>query len=283
MANKIKILADSTCDLSPELIEKYGVVINPLIVNLGDTSYRDQLNLFPRELFEYVKTTGQLPKTAANSPIDYVEAFKPYVDEGYDVIYLGISSELSAAYASMLIAAEELGHVYYVDSRNLSTGISLLVIKAAEMIEQGMSAPDIIKFLQPMVEKVDTSFVLDTLTFLWKGGRCSGVAALGANLLNLKPCIEVKDGKMGVGKKYRGNLLASIEQYVADRLKGASDLDLSRIFITNSTGFTAEELERVKKKVLEFQKFEEVHMTEAGCSVCCHCGPRTLGILFMHK
>lgn len=283
MEEKIKIIADSTCDLSKELIEKYDVEIHPLMINLGDKTYRDYYEIAPDDIYKFVSETGALPKTAAPSPLDYVERFKKWVDDGYKILWFGISSHFSAAFASASIAAEELSGVYCIDSRNLSTGIAHLVIEAAELAAQGMKCEDIAAHIKGLIPRVDVSFILDTLLYLWKGGRCSGVAALGSNILRLKPCIEVTDGKMGVGKKYRGALIDVIEKYVAERLEGRTDLDLRRIFITHSGGYSEEELARVKAAVLRYQPFEQVYITRAGCTVSSHCGPKTLGILYIHK
>ncbi|MBQ4100854.1 MAG: DegV family protein [Oscillospiraceae bacterium] len=283
MEQKIIITADSTCDLSPELIDKYGIKIVPLYVTTDDgNSYKDGIDINPSFIFDYVAKTGKLTKTAAVTVADYETIFKQYTDEGYSVIHINISSEFSACYQNANIAKTDLENVYVVDSRNLSTGSGLIVLAAAEMVKEGKSAPDIAKALNELTSKVEASFVVDKLTYLKMGGRCSSVAALGANLLNLKPCIEVRDGKMGVGKKYRGNLSKSIVDYVNDRLKGRNDINTKRIFITH-TPYDDEIIEKVKSSIKENCKFDEVIETVAGCTISTHCGPGTLGILFLRK
>ena len=279
---KIKISADSTCDLSPELIERYHIGITPLYIIRGEETLRDGIDVRPEELYEYANVTGKLCKTAAVNVSDYLAYFAA-CREAYDaVIHFTISSDMSACYQNACIAAQEFTNVYPVDSRNLSTGIGHLVLDAAEMAEQGMDAADIASALEKKREKLDVSFVIDTLEYLERGGRCSALVAMSANLLHLKPCIEVKDGKMGVGHKYRGKLEKCYVQYIEERLKGRDDIDCHRIFITDSgcDEATWRELERV---VRACQPFEEVIHTRAGCTVSNHCGPGCMGILYYHK
>ena len=281
---KIRICADSTCDLSPELVEKYGIEITPLYIVKDGKSYADGIEITPQDIYQHVRAGGAMCSTAAVSVADY-EAFFAEQRKSCDaLIHFHISSEMSSCYQNACIAAESVSGVYPVDSRNLSTGIGQLVIAAAEMAAEGkLSAEEIYRIVLEKREKLDVSFVLDTLEYLRKGGRCSTLAAMGANLLSLKPCIEVRDGKMGVGKKYRGTLGKCIVQYVRDRLEGRDDIDLKRIFITDSTGFAPEELEAMEAEVLRCQPFEEVLHTHAGCTISNHCGPRCVGILYFHK
>mgnify|MGYP000180495493 CR=1 FL=1 len=244
---KIKISADSTCDLSPELIERYHIGITPLYIIRGEETLRDGIDVRPEELYEYANVTGKLCKTAAVNVSDYLAYFAACREEYDAVIHFTISSDMSACYQNACIAAQEFTNVYPVDSRNLSTGIGHLVLDAAEMAEQGMDAADIASALEKKREKLDVSFVIDTLEYLKRGGRCSALVAMSANLLHLKPCIEVKDGKMGVGHKYRGKLEKCYVQYIEERLKGRDDIDCHRIFITDSgcDEATWRELERV--------------------------------------
>ncbi len=283
MAEKIKLIADSIVDLSPELIEKYDIEIRPHAVSLGNEMLLDTVTVTPEDCFAYHEKTGDLAKTAAASPQEYKELFEKWTSQGYSVIAFAVSSSMSAGYSSIRLAAEELENVYCVDSANLSTGVGLQVLEAADMIAEGKSAKEIAEHLENLVPRVDASFVLDTLHYLWKGGRCSGVAALGANLLKLRPCIEVKGGTMGVGKKYRGKRMPSILSYVEDKLKGVTDIETKRIFITHSGGYTDEEIEQIKAKINEYQKFDEINVTRAGVTISCHCGPKCLGILFIRK
>lgn len=279
--NKIIITCDSTQDLGAELIEKYGIKVHPLIVSMGDDVYLDG-EVTPDDLYDFFDKTGKLSKTAAPGP-DVTENFlKQFVDEGYTVIHFAISSQMSATFNIHRMAGEELGNVYVVDSANLSTGIGLQVIYAAELLKAGKSAEEIVEAVKEYGKKVDASFVVDTLEYLHKGGRCSSVAALGANLLKLKPCIEVKNGAMGVGKKYRGRYADVLVNYVKERLANKEDIDDTRAFITHS-GCSQEILDLVEAKVKEEFNFKELYITRAGCVVSSHCGPNTLGVLFAHK
>lgn len=279
----IKIFVDSTADLSPELIEKYDLTVIPLYVTIGGKAYKDMYEISAKDIFDNYEKTKELPKTSAVSVTDYIEAFRPAVEEGFDIIHFTISSDFSACYQNACIAAEELGHVYPVDSRNLSTGIAQLTLLAAEMAAKGdMDAEHIAEYVRKVTERVDVSFIINNLEFLYKGGRCSGVAALGANLLKLKPCIEVTDGKMGVGKKYRGSFEKCASEYIRDRLRDDDTVDLHRIFLTWS-GCDRELIDSLKEEIKSYHNFEEVLDTEAGSTISGHCGPGCLGILYIHK
>lgn len=280
--SKIKITCDSTCDLTPELYEKYQVSVSPLCVTLGDDLHRDSVDVTAQDIFAYVDQTGNLPKTSAISVGEYEEFFQPFVDDGCSVIHINISSEFSACYQNACLAAQNLGNVYPIDSRNLSTGSAHLVLAAAEMAQQGVEAAQIAEELKKLQARVDASFVLQTLEYLKKGGRCSSVVALGANLLSLRPEIEVTGGKMEVGKKYRGKMEKTILDYVKGRLVGRDDIDTKRIFITHSYA-PQEIVEKVIALVKELHPFEEVIETKAGCTITSHCGPNCLGVLFLRK
>ena len=277
----IRISADSTCDLSAELLEKYSIAIAPLAVEMGGKDYRDGVDITPEDIFAFVGSGQGVCRTAAINTADYIEHFKKLLESADAVIHFNISSEMSSCYQNACTAAAELSNVYVIDSRNLSTGIGLLVLEAAERAAKGEDPAAIAGEMQKLTEKVESSFVIDTLFYLQKGGRCSSLVALGANLLKLKPCIEVKNGQMGVGKKYRGKLEGCVEQYVKDRLAGRSDIRRSRIFITHS-GCDKALVKRVEKIVAE-QGFQEILETRAGCTVSTHCGPNTLGVLFIRQ
>ncbi len=279
---RIKITSDSTCDLSREQIEKYGIEIMPLAVAMGDQNYRDGVDIHPDEIYAHVSKGGDLPKTAANNIADYAEVFGKFAKEYDAVIHLNISADFSSCYQNACLAAEDFENVYVVDSRNLSTGHGLLVLKAAELAESGMDAAAIAETLRETANRVDASFILDQLEYLKKGGRCSAVAVLGANLLKLKPCIEVKEGKMGVGKKYRGAFAKCLKDYITDRIGGRDDLELDRVFVTHS-GISQELLDLAVETVKELQSFKEVCVTRAGCTVSSHCGPDTIGVLYIQK
>ena len=277
-----KITSDSTCDLSCEQAERYSIGILPLYVQLGDRTYQDGVDIFPDDIYQHITAGGALATTAAVNLSDYVRAFSA-LSRKYDfVIHICISQEFSCCYQNACLAAAEYENVYVVDSRNLSTGHGLVVLEAVRCAEEGMEPSRIVEHLHECTARVDASFILSRLDYMQKGGRCSTLAALGANLLKLKPCIEVKDGKMGVGKKYRGKIDNCIAQYVRERLQGRDDLRRNRIFITHS-GCAPEIVENVKAIIKECGGFDEVLETYAGCTVSSHCGPNTLGVLFVRK
>lgn len=279
--NKIVITADSICDLSAELVEKSGVRIIPLYVNLGETSYKDGLELQPEQIYAYVAEKQELPKTSAASIPDYVEFFSSFTKEGYDVVHFNISSTMSVTHQNAKMAAEEVeGNVFVIDSANLSTGAGLLVLDAADLRDEGKSAEEIYREILRRVPLVRASFVVDQLDYLKMGGRCSSVAALGANLLKLHPLIEVKDGKMGAGKKYRGGIDAVMVQYAREMLATYGEKVVrKRCFVTHTETADAT-VAAVKQVVVESGLFDEVLETTAGCVITSHCGPGTLGVLF---
>ena len=280
--SNIKITCDSTCDLPQALYAKYDVEVIALSVALGEELHRDGVDISAPELFAYVKESGNLPKTSAVSMGEYLDVFGKYVAEGKTVIHINLSSALSASHQNAMLAAQELENVYVVDSRNLSTGSGHLVIEAGEMVAQGLDAATIVARLNEMKERLDASFVLQTLEYLQKGGRCSSVAALGARALQLRPEIRVADGGMGVGKKYRGSMEKSVLDYVRGRLEGRDDIDTRRIFVTHSP-MDSDVVAKAIALVKELQPFEEVIETDAGCTICSHCGPNCLGVLFFKK
>ena len=279
---RIKLTSDSTCDLSASQIETYDITILPLAVAMGGHDYRDGVDITPADIYAHVAQGGSLPKTAAINLSQYTEVWSRYAKEYDAIIHFDISADFSSCYQNARLAAQEFDNVYVVDSRNLSTGHGLLVLKAAQLAQAGMDAAQIAETLQNSTEKVDASFILDQLEYLKKGGRCSSVAALGANLLKLKPCIEVRDGKMAVGKKYRGAFEKCLRDYVSDRLKDRTDLDLTRVFVTHS-GLDDNLVQLTVDAVRALQPFEEICITTAGCTISSHCGPSTLGVLFMTK
>lgn len=278
----IKVTCDSTCDLTKELYESCGVEVIPLGVSLGDDFHRDGVDVDAAEVFSFVSRSGQLPKTSAISVGEYMDVFTGLVEKGYQVIHINLSSELSASHQNACLAAQSVGDVAVIDSRSLSSGSGHLVLLAVELVRSGMGAEEIVRILNEAKEKLDVSFVLQTLDYLHKGGRCSGVAAFGANLMKLRPEIEVINGKMQVGKKYRGDLDRSVTAYIKGRLAGRTDICLDRIFVTHS-GVPRETLDNVIALVRELQPFEEVIETVAGCTISSHCGPNCLGVLFLKK
>ena len=279
---KIIISSDSTCDLSAELKEKYGIKIIPLGVTLGTDVYRDGVDITPDDIYAHHAKTGELPKTTATNVGEGIEYFEELTKDGDAVIHFTISSLMSSTYNNSCMAAEEFDNVYVIDAANLSTGSGLLVLAAAEMAQQGMEAAQIVEEIEKLKPCVDASFVIDSLEYLHKGGRCSALAMLGANLLKLKPCIEVKNGSMDVGKKYRGVYGRVLAEYVDERLQNVEDIDTSRVFVTHA-GCKPEIVDAVVEQVKSKGIFKEVLTTRAGCTVSSHCGADTLGVLFIRK
>lgn len=285
MSNKkIRIFADSTCDLSEETVEKYGITVIPLCIVLDDKSYYDRVEITPQEIFKWADENKKTPKTAAIT-FEYVEKYlRPCMEADEDVIFFGISEDMSTTCNVMRIVAEDFenGRVFVVNSQNLSTGIGLQVLRAAQMVAEGMDAEEIVKEIEAARSKVQASFVVDTLTYLARGGRCSGATALLANTLKLHPCIEVHDGKMDVGKKYRGKLAKVIMHYVKDQEDKLKEADSRRIFITHS-GVDATIVNEVRDYLESLHIFDEILETTAGGVISSHCGPGTLGILYYTK
>ena len=282
MSKKIIIGSDSTSDLSPELIERYDIKIVPLGVALGEQLFTDGVDIDPDKIYEHYEKTGELPKTAAPSLVDFEEFFKKHTADGSAVVFFTISSDMSCTYNNARLAAEDFDNVYVIDSRNLSTGGGLLVIAAAEMAAAGEEASVIAEKCTEMRSRVDASFVIDNLEFLHKGGRCSAVAAFGANMLQLKPCITVADGKMGVAKKYRGKFSKVLGDYIKDRIGDGSNVELAHVFVTHA-GCDPEIYEKCVSDVKALADVGEVHITRAGCTISSHCGRNTLGVLFIRK
>ncbi len=280
--SNIIITSDSTTDLSPELRERYGVQTIPMGIALGDKLYRDGIDINPDMIYEHHAKTGELPKTNANNVGECADFFEKLTGEGKTVIHFTISAEMSSTYSNACLAAADFDNVYVIDSRNLSTGGGLLLIAAAEMAKSGMEAEKIVEEINKLIPCVDATFVIDSLEYLHKGGRCSAVAMLGANLLKLKPCIQVKDGSMGVSKKYRGKYSEVLKQYTAEQLADADNIDLNRVFVTHA-GCDPQLVDEIAQLVKDTLPFKEVFVTRAGCTISSHCGANTLGVLFIRK
>ena len=278
----IKILSDSTCDLSPEQIAAHNIGIVPLTVVKGEEQFKDGISITPADIFAHVAAGGSLCTTSANSVGEYAEIFAQYAPQYDGVIHLNIGSGFSSCYQNACLAAEDYPNVRVIDSQNLSTGQGLVVLKACELAATCDDLDQLADAIREYATKVEASFVLDQLAYMVKGGRCSSAAALGANLLNLKPCIEVRNGKMSVVKKYRGNYAKCLANYVKDRLSNREDLDHSTLFITYTT-VDDDSYKAVQDTVAQYEPFSTVYETTAGCTVSCHCGPSTLGILFARK
>lgn len=275
----IKVTADSTCDLSPELIETHGIGIVPVHVMIDDADYRDGDNITPEALFRMVETEGKSCRTAAINSFEYEQFFSEHANDHDSVIHISLGSGFSSCYQNAMIAAGSFDNVFVVDSKNLSTGSGHIVLSAVELARKGMTSNEISVLLGEEAGKVEASFVIEKLDYLHRGGRCSGMERFGANLLHIRPCIEVLDNKMAVGKKYRGNYDKCLTQYVHDRLDGRTDINKDLIFVTHS-GCSAETVRKVKEAIIASCNFRDIVETRAGCTISSHCGPNTLGILF---
>jgi DegV family protein with EDD domain len=276
----IKITSDSTCDLSRDLLEQHQLTLLPLYILKNGTAYRDGVELRPEDIFRHVESGGAITSTAAVNIADYHNCFAKFSPISEAVIHITISSDFSSCYQNACIAAQEFSNVYVVDSRSLSSGHGHVVLEAALAAERGCNAQEIVTMLNALTEKVEASFIIDRLDYMVKGGRCSSAAALGANLLKLKPCIEVISGKMQVVKKYRGSFEKCLQSYVQERLYHRSDLQLDRIFITHPA-CSPEVVELVRREIQKYASFRQIIETKAGCTVSSHCGPNTIGILFL--
>ena len=278
----IKITSDSTCDLPQEVLEKYNITMIPLSVIKEGEHFTDGVNITPADIFNHVANGGSLSSTAALNIGEYDEWFSRYSEEYDGLIHINISAEFSSCYQNACLAAENYDNIRVIDSRNLSTGQGLIVLKACELAKECDDLDEIAQKLREFTEKVEASFLLDRLDYMVKGGRCSAAAALGANLLNLKPCIEVKGGKMGVVKKYRGNYAKCLAAYVKDRLADREDILRDTLFVTH-TVISDDCHKAVMDAVASCESFKTVYETTAGCTISCHCGPGTLGVLFVKK
>lgn len=280
----VKIIADSTCDLSEELLQKYNISVIPLCIVMGDKSYYDGTEIVPEQIYQWADEHHTTPKTAAVTFEKTAEVLKPFMDANADIIFFGISTEMSTTCNVVRMVAEEQGYdrVFVIDSRNLSTGIGLQVLKAAELAQAGKTAEEIVTMIEGARDRVRASFVVDTLTYLARGGRCNAVTALFANTLKLHPKIVVKDGVMGVGKKYRGSLDTALMKYAQDLKADLLLAEKERVFITHS-GCGTKIIDGIRQYLQELDYFDEIIITKAGGVISSHCGPGTLGILFYMK
>ena len=278
----IKILSDSTCDLSAAQLQEHNIDLARLTIVKGDEQFVDGLSIFPADIFAHVAAGGDLCSTTAYNVGEYQELFGKYADQYDGIIHINIGSGFSSCHQNACLAAEDYPNVRVIDSKNLSTGQGHVVLEACRLAKTCDNLDEIAEKLNDFASRVEASFVLDQLKYMAKGGRCSSATALGANLLNLKPCIEVKDGKMTVVKKYRGNYVKCLASYVKDRLADRDDILRDELFLTY-TPVSSECLSAVKDAIAEHGHFNTVYETTAGCTVSCHCGPGTLGVLFVRK
>lgn len=280
-----RILADSTCDLSAELLQKYDITMVPLHIVLGDKEYRDIVEISPDEIYAWSDENKTTPKTSAASYDDAKEALMPLLAEEDELIVFCISEQMSTTANVFRMVAEDLeaaDRVHVVDSKNLSTGIGLVVIEAAIMAKDGKPVCQILEAVNTFIPKVRASFVVDTMTYLYRGGRCSSVAAIAGSMLKIHPKIVVTDGKMGVGAKYRGSIKSVIPTYVKDMEESLLKARKNRVFITHS-GCDSKVVDEVRDYLQGLSHFEEVLETRAGGVISSHCGPGTLGVLFIEE
>ncbi len=279
----IKISTESTSDLSAELIQAHDLSIMPATIIKDGHTYQDGVNIFPRDIFSHVEATGTLCTTSALNVGEYHEYFASLAPQHETVVHICIGSGFSSGYQNACIAAQEFPNLHVIDSQNISTGQGLITLAACKMAKDCTDLNAMCDALREMTERVEASFILERLEYMVKGGRCSSLMALGANLMQLKPCIEVIDGKLQSGKKYRGPYAKCTAAYIRERLKGRADLDMGSLFLTY-TVVSEESLAAAKQAIAEFGSgFSQVYVTQAGCSVSCHCGPGTLGVLFVRK
>ena len=281
----VKIISDSTCDLSKELVEKHNISILPLHIVLGEAEYKDGEEIGPDEIYKWADENKTTPKTSAIGITDVMDEYEKCLKEYDEIVIFSISGKMSTTVNVMRMAAEELeveDKVFVVDSENLSTGSGLLVIEAALMAHEGKSAKEIVAYVDELKSGVRASFVVDTLTYLHRGGRCSGVAALAGGALKLHPKILVEDGAMKPDKKYRGKMKKVILDYAKEMEEKLLQAKKDRVFITHS-GCEAEVLESVEEYLRELNYFDEILITRAGGVISSHCGPGTLGVLYIEK
>ncbi|MBB6018966.1 DegV family protein with EDD domain [Paenibacillus sp. JGP012] len=276
---RIKIFADSTSDLTPQWVQQYDIGIIPLYVVFGEQSLKDGAEIKPEQLYERVSRDGALPKTAAPSPADFMAAFQPYIEQGDDILYISLSSELSSTYQNALIASSEFpeARISVIDSLNLSSGIGLMVMKAAHAAEQGQNLAQITELIEAMKPTVRTEFVIDTLEYLYKGGRCSGMQNLIGSLLKIRPVIRVTDGKMTPAYKVRGKREKALEQMLQNTLSDKERIDRDLLIVVHTM---AEEDAIALQQTLQEQTGACVELATAGCVICSHCGPKTIGIIY---
>ena len=281
----IAITTDSTCDLPQRFIDENDITVVPLTVLLGDTVYRDGVDIKPDDVYSFVEKTGKLPKTSAVTPAEYFEVFKQLTDEGKKVVHIGFSSGLSSSFQNACVAASEFDNVFCVDSKTLCTAQGLLVLKACDYRAKGMDAKKIADRVTKLVPKVSATFVLDGLEYLHKGGRCSSVARFGANVLGIKPSIAVDNqtGKLEVSKKYRGKIEIVYKQYIADRMNVIKRIQPDRVVIAESGGVSSQTIAFAKGVIEGKDKFNQVIVADAGCTISSHCGPKTFAIFYIKK
>ena len=285
--NKVIILTDSTCDLSEQIIKDYDIKVVPLHITFGTESLDDGIDIKLPELYKRVEETNVMPKTAACAPGEFIEFIEPFINDGYDIFYIGIGGKLSTTFQSFQIAAEEFdeGRCYSVDGSNLSTGTGLLVLKACKYRDAGMSAKEIKERIERRVPRMKAQFVVRQLDYLHKGGRCSSLTKIFGTVLRIRPMIVVREGKLKVGKKIIGLMKKAVGVMTDMFLKDFENIDPEFVFITNTTDCEQSyaEIDAKFKEHGVYEKVKNVYHTEAGCVIGSHCGPGTIGILYLMK
>jgi len=281
--NAVKLIADSTCDLSPELVKKYDIDIIPLYVNFGTHSFRDNVDITPAELYARVGKNGALPTTSAPTPQDYKTVFEKYVKKDMDVIYIPLSSKISSSYQNACTAANYFppGQVKVIDSQNLSTGVGLLVLSAADFVKKGFDAVRVTAEVEKRINKVETAFIIDTVEYLHKGGRCSGLQMFFSSLLKIHPVIKVAEGSMHLAAKVRGGRQQVLDYLLKMVEENLADIDPQRVFVTHSE--CENDALWLKDQLVKLKAFKEILITGASCVISTHCGPQTVGILYIRK
>ena len=281
--NKIKLISDSTCDLSLQLLKQHDIDIVPLLVNFNEDSYRDLIDLNTPKMYELVEKHKILPKTSAASPGAFFEVFNKYLNQGYQIIYMGIGSKFSATLTSAYTAKQMIdsNDIYLIDSMNLSSGSGLLLLKAATYIKEGLSAEQIVEKVNHLVPKVRSQFVIDTLEYLYKGGRLSALSAMMGGMLKIKPIIKVRNGEMVVGKKARGNILKGVDILLQEFLSQLDEIDTQFVMVTHSLAHNS--FIYIRDKLDKIKQIQNLYETDAGCVISSHCGKGTIGILYIMK
>lgn len=277
----IILSTDSTSDLNREILDTYNIKQYPYSIIVGEKSYKDNIDISPEDIFKIYEEDKLLPKTAAINVAEYMDYFNNIQRENTPVIHINLAASLTSAHNNCLLAAGELERIYPVNSQNLSSGSGLLVLKAIDLMEEGLEADDLVKELENHRNKIHMSFLLDTLDFLHAGGRCSKVSSLGANLLKIKPVINVdnQSGSMHVGNKYKGSLVKTLKKYIKDKLTSNENINPHRIFLVHS-GIDQKYIDIAKEEIMKVINFEKIYVTTASCTISSHCGPNTIGIAF---
>jgi len=279
----VKLVTDSTSDLSEDVIKQYDITVIPLYVNFGKSSFKDNIDIKTTELFRKVKETGLLPKTSAPSVADFVTEFKRYIDQGVDILHISISSNISASFQNACTAAKQFpdGRIKIIDSLSLSSGIGILVMYAADFLQQGLDLEKTYQRVLSLIDKVRVEFIIDTLDYLHKGGRCSGLQMLLSSILEIHPIIGVTGGKMHVATKIRGNRKSVLSRLTKDALDNMEKMDGKYFFLTHCD--SADDASIIKKQITDLNKVQNIYINNASCVISSHCGPKTIGIIYMIK